>query len=209
MLGTIAHAIWIASNPDFSHEQSWDGSNYSIQDSMGSRGTISFAGDLAVGVFFDKESTRNPFRTAQPYHMDSLLTGMSPEHLSLANNEALQYVLQEYDGTVMPIITAAFWNAGEHLTAAEPWSQVFIHGAHLIRIQLHDPVAAIKEWQTEYQMSSSQVNLMKSLFERRIAYPNQQIFLNDWEQDILTSSGMEGLTESQELLAAVGVVLPY
>jgi hypothetical protein len=134
---------------------------------------------------------------------------MSPEHLSLADNEALQYVLQEYHGTIMPIITAAFWRAGKHLTAAEPWGQVLTHGAHLIRTQLQDTEVAIREWQTKYQMPSSQVNLMKSLFDRRMASPNHQIFLGDWEKDILTSHGMEGLEESQKLLAAVGVMLPH
>lgn len=143
ILGTIAHAIRVTSNPDFSHEQSWDGSNYSVQDSMGSRGTISFAKERIVGVFFDKDSPRNPFRSGQAYDLDSLLAGMPTEHLSIANNEALQYVLQEYGGTAMPIITAAFWSAGDYLTAAEPWSQVFVHGAHLIRIQLQEHSAII------------------------------------------------------------------
>jgi hypothetical protein len=208
ILGTIAHAIWLASSPEFSHEQSWDGLNYSIQDSMGSRGTVSFAGDQVVGVFFDKDSPRNPLRLGKPYDVRPFLRGMPPSLLALAEGEALQYVLQEYDGTIMPIITAAFWSEGEYLAAAEPWVQVFDHGAHLIHTQIQDYETAISEWQAEYEMPSAQVDLMKSLFNRKIASSQKQILLSDSELDALIISGDEGLDESRELLATVGIIVP-
>ncbi len=38
ILRSIADAIFVAHAPDFSHESSWDGFNYSVQDSQGGRG---------------------------------------------------------------------------------------------------------------------------------------------------------------------------
>ena len=38
VLNSIAHAINVAHCPDFSHESSWDGFNYSMQDSQGGQG---------------------------------------------------------------------------------------------------------------------------------------------------------------------------
>lgn len=208
VLGTIAHAIWVAANPDFSHEQSWDGPNYSIQDSMGSRGTISFKENQIVGVFFDRNSPRNPFKSSKEYNLSSFLNGIPSDLLSIANGEALQYLLQEYNGVVRPIITVAFWSQGDYLTAAEPWPQVFDHGAHLVRIQLKDTESGIAEWKTQYEMLPSQVELTRSLFYRWMTSSSNKILLNDREQNVLLAKGTEGLDESRELLAAIGIILP-
>jgi hypothetical protein len=58
VLTSIAHAIFIARAPSLSHEQSWNGRDYSVQDSHGSRGTVAFgdAEDHFVALFFRTES---------------------------------------------------------------------------------------------------------------------------------------------------------
>jgi hypothetical protein len=208
ILGTIAHAIWIVADPLLAAEQSWDGPNYNVQDSMGSRGTITFAGERAVGVFFDAHSRRSPFRSGRDYDLRSFFTGISDELYSLAQQEALQYVLDDYRGALVPIITAAFWSEGEFLAVAEPWPEVVTNGAHLVSIQLMEPDAAMVEWREECEMSPSQVALMRSLFDRKMATPNAPVVLEDSERDILTSEGDEGIDESRRLLAAIGIIVP-
>ena len=42
MLAAIAHAIMTAYYPEGANEHSWDEMNYSVQDSAGTRGTITF-----------------------------------------------------------------------------------------------------------------------------------------------------------------------
>jgi hypothetical protein len=208
ILATLAHSIWVAQQPDFANEQSWDGFNYSVQDSQGTRGTITFAGNRVVGVFRDENSPRNPLLSDQDYDLNRFFVGINSDLLTLANEEALQYVLEEYNGSTIPIITAAFWSAGEYLTAAEPWSEVVANGAELVRIQLMNTEAAIEEWQNAYELSSSQVALMRSLFERKMTAPNAQITLSNDELNVLTANYAEGIEESCELLNDIGILLP-
>ncbi|SFH40308.1 hypothetical protein SAMN04487776_1133 [Priestia megaterium] len=58
MLSSIAHAISVAQYPEFANEQSWDGDNYSMQDSQGGRGTITFNQHYCVAAFRDDNSSR-------------------------------------------------------------------------------------------------------------------------------------------------------
>ena len=210
VLGSIVHAIIVSRYPNISNEQSWDGANYNVQDSMGSRGTIAFSGDNLVGVFFDERSPRNPFHSKKPYELNWFLKDIPASLHNLAYDEALQYVLQEYRGKIVPVITSAFWDDGENLTAVEPWEEVFANGAHLMRIQLLDTGIALKEWKSLYEMSSSEVALARSLFERKIAEPSRSIKLEVSERNILSAGakGVEGTQESRESFAEIDIILP-
>jgi hypothetical protein len=208
IMGTIAHAIWVAQYPDFDYEQTWDGTNYSLQDTEGARGTIVFTDDALVGVFFDSHSPRNPF----PFEMDAttnfdirnLFVGMPPE-LDLLLEEALQYVLAVYRGETAPIITAAFWSMGEELAACEPWLDVMDNGAHLVRIQVLDTDAAIAEWREYYDLTSAQIDLLHSIFERKMANPRTRLVLESWERDIINGKDTEGAVASHDIFAQIGI----
>lgn len=205
ILGTIAHATWISSHPELAHEQSWDGPNYSVQNSSGAYGTITFAESGVVGVFFDVHSSRSPFHSTDVYELDTLLDGMPATLSDLAHDEALQYVLQEYKNTTVPIITAAFWTDQQYLMAAEPWPQVLANGAYLVSIQLMSEKEAITAWRNEYDFTPLQVRLVRSIFTRKVAEPKEKVVLTKHDFDILTSVGITGLNESCELLAQISV----
>jgi hypothetical protein len=206
ILATIAHAIALAQGAAFSHELSWDGPNYNRQDSMGTRGTITFLENLVVGVFRDDNSPRAPWRSKKPLNLQEFLWGMPEDLLTIAHGQTLKYVVDEYEGVVGPIITSAFWSKGEYLTAVEPWSEVVTHGAHLIRIEVMETDVAIAEWQSQYELSTHQVDVIHSLFQRRISTPNWHVALRDNELRALTVGGIEGLTASLELLAGIGFI---
>lgn len=210
ILGSIVHSLMVCQYPEISNEQSWDGINYSVQDNMGSRGTISFYGDDLVGVFFDENSPRNPFRSRLSYNLEEFFRGAPVKLRSLADEHALQYVLQEYQGAAMPVITAAFWNDGERLVAAEQWQQVIENGAHLVRIQLLSAEAARAEWERHYEMSRAQVALARSIFERKMAAPETTLELDNSVRDLLRANckGAEGMNESRESFAEIGILLP-
>lgn len=212
MLGSIAHAIFVCRFPDFSNEQSWDGTNYNVQDSAGSRGTIAFAGDKFVGVFFYKSSKRNPFHSGSRYDLNRFFAGLPQDLRPLAHDEALQYLLQEFNGTTISVITSAFWGDGiiERATAAEPWADVFDHGAVLIQNQLLDGDFALTKWAADYELKPSEIALVKALFDRKMANPNKSIQLNEserllWEE---ITSGQEGIEASRESFAEIGILLP-
>jgi hypothetical protein len=59
ILASIAHAIMVAHYPELSNEQSWDGFNYNVQDSSGTRATITFHPNCLVAAFRNEYSERD------------------------------------------------------------------------------------------------------------------------------------------------------
>ena len=49
---------FVAHAPDFAHESSWDGINYSMQDSQGGQGTITFHPKYTIVCLQDVNSER-------------------------------------------------------------------------------------------------------------------------------------------------------
>ncbi len=203
VLGTIAQAIRVIGNTTFVHEQSWDVPNYSVQNSMGARGTITFRQNEVVGVFFDENSPRNPFSSKQQYSVFDFTRKMPSNIASLAQDEALQYVLEDLNGQIAPVITAAFWNIGDQITSFEPWDQVVANGAHIVEFQVLQTEEAFPKWQEEYHLNTGQVKLMKALYERRMSSPNDIIRLTTDEIHILQSEGIAGIESARELLKAL------
>lgn len=212
LLGSIAHAVFVAKSPDFSHEQSWDGYNYSVQDSAGSRGTVAFSTRnpaMFVAVFFLESSNRNPFRSNREYQLEPFLRGIPEELRPLADSEALQYVLQEYQGRPTPIITAAFWSDGRQQRAvgAESWRDIFGHGACLIQNQLLPTDAALSRWQTEYDFSARETNLVRVLYERKLRNFDSLVSLQPEEVILLKhiAASSEGFETSKESFSEIRV----
>lgn len=91
ILKSIADAIFVAHAPDFAHESSWDGCNYSMQDSQGEQGTITFHPDYTIVCLQDVNSERiDEWIDAANYFEEA-----PSEVLEIAKEEALQYVLEE------------------------------------------------------------------------------------------------------------------
>lgn len=216
LLGTLAHAVWIVDHPEFAALQAWDGPTYLLQDASGARGAVTLADQAVVGVFFAEHSPRNPFRPAATLPPDSLLTtllAIMPPHLqALAHTETLPYMLDDYQGQTLPMITAAFWGDANGISAAEPWPEVVANGAHLLHGQLLPSAEAIAYWQAEYELLPDQVQLVQSLLQQRLDPPEEPIILNAEQQAVLlagTAGGTAaGWEASRDLLAAIGIVLP-
>lgn len=210
VLASIVHAIMIAQVPEMAHEMSWDGEVYNLQDSMGSRGTVAFSEKGLVGVFFDKDSPRNPFLPGVGNDFQAYFEGMPDELYSLAFDDALQYILDEYEGQDLPVITAAFWGAGGRLAAVEPWPEVYKNGAHMVRIQLMEADEALTEWQLEWEMPPRLVALARSIFERKMRSPNETLTLSAEDRDLI-AEGAEadgGMDASRESFSEIEIVLP-
>lgn len=210
ILATIAHAIFTTHQPELAHEQSWDGDNYNVQDSEGTLGTVTFASSGIVGAFFDVHSQRNPFSGGDRRSSDlaTRLTEMPAPLRAVAENDTLQYLLQDYEGSQVPLITSCFWSEGDQLAAAEPWVDVFSNGAHLIQTQLKEPDEAIPVWRAHYDFSEQQVELLKILFERKLHAGESRIELNADEKASLLSTGNQGLDAARELLAEINLTVP-
>ena len=203
ILATIAHAIWVARDPTLAAAQGWDGRNYLLNDHAGTIGTITFADDGLVGVFFDAKSPRSPFVSGKPYSIDPMVAGMPAGLLELAEKEALQYMIQEYEGADLPIITAAIWSAADDVVAADPWAEVRENGGHVVRFQCMDTDRALAEWGADMSLSPEQIELARTLYQHKLELGDARYTLSDEEKRILAPGA--GEAESRELLAAVGI----
>lgn len=208
ILGTIVNAIMTAENADFATSQQWDGKNYLLDGWDGRYGAVTFDEDSLVGVFFDAKSDRSPFRCGEDYDLERFFRGMPPSHRSLANLGALKYWHQWMGNKLIPCVTAVFWDEGEYLTASEPWELVLANGAELIRTQLlEDKQSALEAWRICYGMNSTQVDLAKSLFNRKMAAAKETIELTLTEIQLLEASSttLKSMEYCRDLFARIGI----
>lgn len=203
ILGTIAHAVWVARQPLLPAAQSWDGQNYLLDNSSGTIATVTFGNRDIFAAFFDAKSQRNPFVSGEGYTIDPYLDSVPVELLSLARSETLEFMIQEYNGADMPIITASFWSVGHNLVAAEPWVDVRENGGHILRIQLMDDENALAEWRKELQLSAQQIDLVRTLYERKRVNPDVRFTLADTEKRVLAPE--RGEVECREIFASIGI----
>lgn len=192
ILASIAHAIMVAHYPNLSNEHSWDGMNYSVQDSSGARGTITFHSQYCIGAFRNEDSDRTSEGDSTKYFQ-----GASDEIVKLAEAETLQYLLDNIDGKVLPVITSAFWGNKNKLFTTDSFDDMLQNGGFLLERQVMDFDSAIDEWVEYYDMSDIQVSLLKSIYVRRIANPKGKIILSKDEIDMIESSEHDGLKESK------------
>lgn len=200
VLAGIAHAIMVSYYPEMSNEQSWDDLNYSVQDSMGQRGTISFKENYCVAVFRNDNSERiNKALRAEEYFQ-----GASKEIIELANIETLQYLLDEVEGETRPFITTAFWGKDE-LYSNDSFENMLVNGGNLLRYQVLDTEKAIGAWKETYDMNVEQIQLLKFIYKRKVSGFNESLTLSRQEIDLLNTSDEDGLEESKLSFEEMGI----
>ncbi|MEH7350952.1 hypothetical protein [Gottfriedia acidiceleris] len=201
ILASIAHAIMVAHYPDISHEQSWDGFNYSVQDSSGSRGTITFHPNFLVGAFRNDHSERIvDYKNAIEY-----FKGAPGKFKEVASEEALLYLLDEIEEKAVPVITTAFWGNLDEVYSNDTYEAFIKNGGFLIERQIDNVENGINEWKEEYEMSENQIVLLKSIFKRKIENPTADIVLNEKEIKMIGSEDEEGLSESRRSFEELGI----
>lgn len=205
ILASIAHAIMVAHYPELSNEHSWDGINYNIQDSEGIRGTITFNSEYCVGAFRNDNSDRiktiKNIKEAKDYFI-----GAPKEILNLAESEALQYLLEDVEGKVVPIITAAFWSVGENIFSIDSVEKMYHNGVCLLGRQLMELDSSIESWVEYYDMSLKQRDLLKIIFNRKINEKGGDIILSQDEIQQIDTSDIKGLEESRISFKEIGII---
>jgi len=202
ILAGIAHAIGAARYPAFAGEKSWDkdGTNYSIRDGEGSRGTVSFANGYCVGVFRNEQTERD-FKPALEY-----LQNAPKEVIELAAREALRYVLDIVNDEPQPFITTAFWGSADGLYTNDTLDDFLGYGGYLLETQVLDVEAAISILaDEEYEFEESEVALLKRLYERKIAAPEARITLTEEEISMLNPDGPKGVKECKISFKELGI----
>ncbi|UHA74904.1 hypothetical protein [Paenibacillus sp. 481] len=204
ILASLAHAIMVAHYPDLSNEHSWDGLNYSVQDSSGVRGTVTFSSDYVVAAFRNDHSEildqPNGNHAAIKY-----FEGAPIEVIEIAESETLEYLLEDAQGSAIPLITSSFWGKGGNCYSINSKESLFEQGAHLLEFQLMNFEEALESWKEYYEMSPEQSSLLVSLYNRKITHPLDVIVLSEKEIQLIGTDDEEGLEESQVSFEELGV----
>ncbi|KAA0763944.1 hypothetical protein [Bacillus sp. SH5-2] len=193
ILKSIAGAIFVAHAPDFAHESSWDGCNYSMQDSQGGRGTITFHPNYTIACLQDVNSERiDEWIDATNY-----FEGAPSEVKETAKEEALQYVLEEIEGETVPVITTAFWIEESGAYSIDSFEEMEEHGGFLLEIPILDMESAMERLEEEYELTEEQIELLQLVYERKIKHPNEEIILSKEEVAMIGTDDSEGLEVSK------------
>lgn len=175
----IAHAVAVGMYPELNYEHSWDGINYCMNDSQGCRATITFHNEYIVAVFQDIHKA--------DWNTDALsFFSEAPQKIiQLAKDEALQYVLEDVDGNVKPIITAAFWGTWEQLNSMQSLADIIENGGYIIHSQLLPYHDAIDEWRDYYNLDAEQIALIQKIFDQKMNSNGDPLVLQDDELKLL------------------------
>ncbi len=182
MISSIAHAIMMNVYPEFAYEQSWDGHCFSMQDGSGARGTISFYKNLCVGAIRNEKS----FLYYNNDIEQKLMSKWSETVKTLARKDALQYVLDEQDGIVQPVVSTMFWAGKCRCSIAN--SKNCKDDWELFYPLLLSKSKAIAYWGEYYEMDSSSIRLLCELVNLKGNDLYKQIHLNDEQIKLLPSS---------------------
>jgi len=214
LLAAIAHAIMVARYPESANEHSWDGMNYSVQDSSGARGTVTFHKDYCVAAF--REENRRRLTAKNKKLQDRLnylgaaeayFAGAPEAVVQLARAETLQYLLDEIDGETRPCITTTCWGSDDTFYSADNYEDFLACGGFLLATQCQDVEAGITFWQEAYDMSDIQLSLLRGIFERKLEKPTEALMLLEADICLLAEVGEE-LEESRVSFGEIGMYFP-
>lgn len=204
ILASIAHAIMVAHYPEMSNEHSWDGMNYSTQDSSGTRGTITFSDKYYVGAFRNDNSERLNNKNGVLKYIQ-YFNGVSQDIIKLSEEEALQYLLEDINGKTIPVITTVFWGNENDGFSNDKINDFKENGGFLLEVQMMEIDKAINEWKEYYEMTQKRVDLLISIYKRKENFPNEIITLSEKEIYKIGTEDKEGLYESKVSFEEIGI----
>lgn len=202
ILAGIAHAIMVSHYPCIENEHSWDGINYSVQDSEGQRGTITFYKSHCVAAFRNDYSER----AKNELSIEHFFSGASEEIINIARTETLQYLLDEVNGEIKPHITTAFWGK-DKLYSNDNFDVMLNNGGSLLKYQVLKSDISMKAWQEYYEMSEEQVQLLKTIYRRKLDNPANPIMLLAQEVKMIGEDYEDGLKESKNAFEEMNIYL--
>ncbi|RHB49312.1 hypothetical protein [Exiguobacterium sp. AM39-5BH] len=202
ILASIAHAIFIANAPDFAYEHSWDGDNYSTNDGQGSRGTLTFGQEFYVAGFRNERFALNPVEAKQ-YFIEA------PDLVQeMAEQETLQYLLDEVDGEVRPVVTTVLWESDERVFSSHPYDIMMERGADLLEVQASGYESALEYWEEYYELTEEQLALVEKLYLLKLKDPIRRILLTEADIQSINGNDVEGIEESKCSFSEIGIEWP-
>lgn len=201
LLASISHAIMTNVYPELSYEQSWDGANYSIQNSSGLRGTITFENDFCVGAIRNEMSNG----IVGGEFIQERMISFPSNVVFKAYEETLQYLLLERDGIVAPYITSIFWADNNTIHYEERFIDSIKEDFTLFENILLPKKISIKKWKEYYDMDSKVVELIDVLYQWKMKDFFSPVKLNEKQRKLIP--GMFINNQCIESLKELNIVL--
>ena len=201
LIASISHAIMTNVYPELSYEQSWDGANYSIQNSSGLRGTITFENDFCVGAIRNEMSNG----IVGGEFIQERMISFPSNVVFKAYEETLQYLLLERDGIVAPYITSIFWADYNTIHYEERFIDSIKEDFTLFENILLPKKISIKKWKEYYDMDSKVVELIDVLYQRKMKDFFSPVKLNEKQRKLIP--GMFINNQCIESLKELNIVL--
>jgi hypothetical protein len=235
ILWTIAEAVSYVGTDMPLYERGWTGSTYWLDNHADARGAVEFGADGLVACFFARDTDRNPRGERHAYAPRRYVAGI-PQHLErFAERTVFGYVLSNWRGQWIPLVTASFWSEGHRLTAPEPWGDVMEFSGELLAGHVLEPSAMLDLIADEYEFSPRQLAVIRALFRRRMASGAEPVVVTPREQSRIVREGAmyfdwvrdtvhgapaathdlppedaahPGLDPTRDLLARIGIIWP-
>lgn len=202
---SVAHAIMITRFPELDYEQSWDGSNYSINDSQGSRGTISFKDEICLAAFRKESITAsNNIFEALEYIKDAPLS-----FHKLAKSDTFQYLLENKKGKPQPSITGAFWGDKFGLYSMVDLTEMFVDGGHLFKNMVLSFEENKEAWIKYYEMNNNQIEVLDYVIERISVNQENNFILEKNYVKLIGAEDEDGKAASIESFAELGIKISF
>ena len=153
ILASIANAISAARYPLFAYEHSWDGINYSANDTSGTRCTVTFSGDYCVAAFRNDKSERRGENSKYVADFFKIIPrDIIDDIKKIAIDETLQYLLMEFENEVdgkytCPVITTLLWGKNNELFTEDTFEDFLEYGGEILATQAMSMKSAIDEWE--------------------------------------------------------------
>ena len=201
LIASISHAIMTNIYPELSYEQSWDGANYSIQNSSGMRGTITFENDFCVGAIRNEMSSS--FLGGEL--IQECMKSFPSNVVCKAYEETLQYLLLEKDGIIAPYVTSVFWADYNTLHYEEKFIDSIKEDFTLSENILLPKKMAIAKWKEYYDMDPKVIELIDVLYHSKMKNFLSPIELNEKQRKLIPGAFIN--KQCVEALKELNIVL--
>ncbi len=179
LLRGIINAMWNAIFCELSYESSWDRYNYSMNNSQGSIGTITFKNNTVFGAF----------RNDNEDYIDDLeyaLKVVPSELKEVAEKDALQYLLNvDENGETVPTITTFLWSVDEKIYLSHNEEEFHELSGGFLEYMTDGLDSYIEQLVEEFELTDEQLEFIMLIYNRKIATPNEKIYFTKDEMDMI------------------------
>ena len=198
LISSIMHAIKVNEYPELSYEQSWDGDNFSMQNSAGLRGTISFCPDFCIGAIRNDDDVNLDVKC----DIQLKLEGFPSYVAQKAKKETLQYLLIDNNGIVVPYATTVFW-ADDNIHFEKGFIDKNKQDLLLFENIMLPEIRAIEKWKNYYEMDSNAMQLFDCIYSLKMKNFNSKIVLSPKQIKLIPGNSIT--SECLESLAEINV----